>query len=96
MLKRRAVDYAAAQVRLVWASASGGAPADEYAEDLLGRFEAFLDDVGNRPLHWSEVLEAGSPGIDSIMLKGTANADLGGRAVSSVQMAPVFTRGTEI
>ena len=61
-LKTYAVDYAVAQTRLVWASASGGEPHDEYAESLLIRFELFLDDVGNRPGHWSGILESGSVG----------------------------------
>jgi len=95
-LKRYNVDYAVAQTRLAWASANGGEPGDDYAERLLADFNAFLDDVVRRPDYWSEVLEAGSAGKDSLRLHGTANSDIDGRARTASGMTPTFTRTTEI
>ena len=95
-LKRQAVDYAVAQTRQVRAAANGGDPADDYAEQLLVQFDAFIRSVETQSEIWSGRLEGGAAGADSLLISGTATNDLDGRAVTHSSMKPTFTRSTEI
>ncbi len=96
ILKEIAVDYAEARTRLAWASANGGEPGDQYAEDMLQRFAERREDIADRPNYWAGRLQAGAPTSDQLLISGTATNDVGGRAVTHSDIAPVFTRSTEI
>jgi hypothetical protein len=93
ILKEIVVDYAEARCRLVWAS---NGLTDQYAEDMLERFHERREDIADRPNYWAGRLKAGSPTPQHLMISGTATQDVGGRSVTSSDLAPVFTRSSEI
>lgn len=93
ILKEVVVDYAEARCRLVWAS---NGLTDQFAEDLLERFHERREDIADRPNYWAGRLKAGAPTPQNLMISGTATQDVGGRTVTSSDLAPVFTRSSEL